>query len=186
MDSTPLLNCPVMAELVARHRPPGYRPRRPFPALVESIVGQQISIKAADSIMAKLRATVPITPAALATADPRRLRRAGLSRAKALYVRELAKFADQGGLRGLSRLEDAQVTERLVTVKGIGVWTTEMFLMFSLGRPDVWPIGDGGIQRALVKLYGARTPKQMMAIGERYRPVRSHAAWYLWRSLGDG
>jgi DNA-3-methyladenine glycosylase II len=173
-----------MADLVARHRPPGFRPRRPFPSLVESIVSQQISVKAADSIMAKLRATVPIDPKSLARTDPRKLRRAGLSRAKALYVRELAKFADQGGLRGLSRLEDQQIIERLTTVKGIGVWTTEMFLMFSLGRPDVWPIGDGGIQRALIKLYQARTPKQMMEIGERYRPVRSQAAWYLWRSLG--
>lgn len=174
-----------MADLVARHRPPGYRPRRPFPALVESIIGQQISIKAADSIMAKLKATVPIQPEALAAADPRRLRRAGLSRAKALYVRELARFAADGGLRGLSRLEDQAIIERLTKVKGIGVWTTEMFLMFSLGRADVWPIGDGGIQRALVKLYNAKTPKQMTEIGERYRPVRSHAAWYLWRSLSD-
>ena len=174
-----------MADLVARHRPPGFRPRRPFPSLVESIVSQQISIKAADSIMAKLRATVPIQPAALAAADPRRLRRAGLSRAKARYVRELARFAADGGLRGLSRLEDQAIVDRLTQVKGIGVWTTEMFLMFSLGRPDVWPIGDGGIQRALIKLYRARTPRQMMEIGERYRPLRSHAAWYLWRSLTD-
>lgn len=180
---SPLLACDVMAGLVAAHRPPGFRPRRPFPSLVESIVSQQISIKAADSIMTKLRATVPINPASLAQADPRKLRRAGLSRAKALYVRELAKFADKGGLRGLGRLEDQQITERLITVKGIGVWTTHMFLMFSLRRPDVWPIGDGGIQRALIKLYNAKTPKQMMEIGERFRPVRSHAAWYLWRGL---
>ena len=175
-----------MADLVARYRPPDFRPRRPFPALVESIVGQQISIKAADSIMARLKATVPIQPQALAEADPRRLRRAGLSRSKALYVRELSKFAADGGLRGLSRLEDQQIVERLTTIKGIGVWTVEMFLMFSLNRTDVWPIGDGGIQRALVSLFKARTPKQMMEIGERYRPVRSHAAWYLWRSLHNG
>lgn len=183
---SPLRTCSVMADLVERYRPPGFRPRRPFPALVESIVGQQISIHAADSIMARLKAAVPIDPESLASADPRRLRRAGLSRAKALYVRELSKFAADGGLRGLGRLEDQQIIERLTTVKGIGVWTTEMFLMFSLGRPDVWPIGDGGIQRALIKLFNAKTPKQMMEIGERYRPVRSHAAWYLWRSLHNG
>ncbi|HWA15386.1 MAG TPA: hypothetical protein VG817_03080, partial [Gemmatimonadales bacterium] len=118
-----------MADLVARHPPPAFRPRRAFPALVESIVSQQISIKAADSIMARLKATVPIDPESLAKADPRKLRRAGLSRAKALYVRELAKFADGGGLRGLSRLDDQQIIERLTAVKGIGVWTTEMFLM---------------------------------------------------------
>lgn len=180
---SPLRTCSVMAELVDRHRPPGFRPRRPFPSLVESIVSQQISVKAADSIMARLKATVPIDPESIAKVDPRKLRRAGLSRAKALYVRELAKFADKGGLRGLSRLEDQQIIERLTAVKGIGVWTAEMFLMFSLGRPDVWPLGDGGIQRALIQFYNVKTPKQMMEIGERYRPVRSHAAWYLWRGL---
>jgi DNA-3-methyladenine glycosylase II len=174
-----------MADLVARHRPPAFRPRRAFPSLVDAIVSQQISIKAADSIMRKLKAAVPIQPEALAEADPRKLRRAGLSRAKALYVRELARFAADGGLRGLSRLSDQDIVERLTAVKGIGVWTTEMFLMFSLGRADVWPIGDGGIQRALIKLYKVKTPKQMMEVGERYRPVRSHAAWYLWRSLSD-
>lgn len=174
-----------MADLVARHRPPAFRPRRAFPSLVESIISQQISIKAADSIMARLKAAVPIQPEALAKADPRKLRRAGLSRAKALYVRELARFAADGGLRGLSRLGDQEIIDRLTTVKGVGVWTTEMFLMFSLGRPDVWPIGDGGIQRALIRLYKAKTPRQMMEIGERYRPFRSHAAWYLWRSLTD-
>ncbi len=174
-----------MSDLVTRHRAPVFRLRRAFPSLVESIVSQQISVKAADSIMARLRATVPIEPEALGQADPRRLRRAGLSRAKARYVRELSRFAVGGGLRGLGKLSDEAIIERLTTVKGIGVWTSEMFLMFSLGRPDVWPIGDGGIQRALIKLYRVKTPTQMMAIGEQFRPLRSHAAWYLWRSLSD-
>ncbi len=174
-----------MADLVARHRSPVFKPRRAFPSLVDAIVSQQISVKAADSIMAKLRTLVPIQPEALAEADPRRLRRAGLSRAKALYVRELARFTVDGGLRGLGKLSDEAIIERLTSVKGVGVWTTEMFLMFALGRPDVWPIGDGGIQRALIKLYRVTTPKQMLAVGEQFRPMRSHAAWYLWRSLTD-
>jgi DNA-3-methyladenine glycosylase II len=178
-----LLTCPIMAELVARHQPPRFKPEPAFPSLVEAIVSQQISGKAAASIMGHLRALVPIRPAALAGADPRRLRRAGLSRAKAVYVRELARFAVGGGLLGLHRLEDAAIVERLTSVKGIGVWTAEMFLMFSLGRPDVWPIGDGGIQRAALNLYGARTPKSLTKLGEKFRPFRSHAAWYLWRSL---
>ena len=178
-----LLTCPIMAELVARHQPPRFDPEPAFPSLVGAIVSQQISGKAAAYIMARLRTLVPIRPAALAGADPRRLRRAGLSRAKALYVRELARFTVDGGLRGLYRLEDAAIIERLTSVKGVGVWTAEMFLMFSLGRPDVWPIGDGGIQRAALNLYRARTPRSLAKLGERFRPYRSHAAWYLWRSL---
>ena len=110
-----------MADLVARHRPPAITPQPPFPALVDAIVSQQISGKAAASILARLAELVPIRPAALASADLRRLRRAGLSRAKASYVRELARFAEAGGLRGLGRLSDAAVIERLVQVKGVGV-----------------------------------------------------------------
>jgi DNA-3-methyladenine glycosylase II len=184
-DSTPapLLACPVMSGLVARYRAPAFPPRQPFPSLVDAIVSQQISGKAADSIMARLRTLVAIRPAELADAELRRLRRAGLSRAKATYVRELARFARDGGLRGLARLPDQAIVERLTTVKGVGVWTAEMFLIFSLGRPDVWPVGDGGVQRAALNLYGVKTPKRLAELGERFRPWRSHAAWYLWRSL---
>jgi DNA-3-methyladenine glycosylase II len=174
-----------MADLVARHRPPRFEPQQPFPSLVDAIVSQQISGKAAASIMNRLRELVPIRPAALATADLRRLRRAGLSRAKATYVRELARFAQAGGLRGLARLPDDAVVARLTAVKGVGTWTAEMFLIFSLHRPDVWPAGDGGVQRSALTLYGARTPKQVAALGERFRPVRTSAAWYMWRALDD-
>ncbi|HKV75316.1 MAG TPA: hypothetical protein VJN95_12425, partial [Gemmatimonadales bacterium] len=109
----------------------------------------------------------------------------GLSRAKAQAVRDLARFTEAGGLRGLSRLSDEAVVERLIRVKGIGTWTVDMFLMFSLGRQDVWPIGDGGVQRAAANLYGARTRPALLKLGERFRPFRSHAAWYLWRSLEE-
>lgn len=185
MTDNPLLACPIMADLVARHRPPTFEPQPPFPSLVDAIISQQISGKAAASILARLTELVPIRPAALATADLRRLRRAGLSRAKATYVRELARFTVAGGLRGLARLPDQAVVERLVQVKGVGVWTAEMFLIFSLQRPDVWPVGDGGVQRAAYNLYGVKTRKALEKLGERFRPVRSHAAWYCWRSLSD-
>ncbi len=174
-----------MTGLVARHPPPTIRPQPPFPALVDAIVSQQISGKAAASIMARLAEVTPIRPATLAVADPRRLRSAGLSRAKATYVRELARFARAGGLRGLSRMSDAAVVERLVQVKGIGVWTAEMLLIFSLNRPDVWPVGDGGIQRAAARLYRVHARSRLQRLGERFRPVRSSAAWYLWRSLEE-
>jgi DNA-3-methyladenine glycosylase II len=185
MNPNPLLACPVMAGLVERHRPPAFVEQTPFLSLVDAIVSQQISGKAAASIMGRLTELVPIRPGTLARADLRTLRRAGLSGAKATYIRELARFAQAGGLRGLSRLPDDAVVERLIQVKGIGVWTAEMFLIFSLHRPDVWPVGDGGIQRAAQHLYGVKTRKALEALGERFRPVRTHAAWYCWRSLEE-
>jgi DNA-3-methyladenine glycosylase II len=174
-----------MADLVRRFPPPGFPRQRPFPSLVDAIVSQQISGKAAESIMARLTSLVPIRPASLAAADLRRLRQAGLSRAKVVYVRELARFAGRGGLRGLARLADEDIVVRLTTIKGVGVWTAEMFLIFSLRRPDVWPVGDGGIQRAGLRLYRARTARQLQQVGERFRPFRSYAAWYFWRSLSE-
>ncbi len=180
-----LLRCPVMADLIARHVPPRFEPQQPFPSLVDAIVSQQISGKAAASIMNHLRELVPIRPTTVAKANLRTLRRAGLSRAKATYVRGLARFAVAGGLRGLARLPDEEIVERLTSVKGVGVWTAEMFLIFSLQRPDVWPVGDGGVQRSARFLYGARTPKQLAAVGQRFRPVRTTAAWYMWRALDD-
>jgi len=181
-----LLACPIMAGLVARHGPARLSRRQPFESLVGAIISQQISGKAADSIAANLRARVELTPAGLLAAHHRTLRAAGLSRAKALYLRELAAFARDGGLRGLQRLEDEVVIERLTAVKGIGRWTAEMFLMFSLARPDVWPVGDGGVQRAAQLLYRVRSPRRLQALGDRFRPWRSHAAWYFWRALDAG
>jgi DNA-3-methyladenine glycosylase II len=180
-----LLADPVMADLVRRHPPPDFPPQQPFHSLVDAIVSQQISGKAAASIMGRLRQSVPVRPATLAGADLRRLRRVGLSRAKAVYVRELARFARDGGLRGLGRLPDEVIVERLTAVKGVGVWTAEMFLIFCLRRGDVWPVGDNGIQRAAAALYGAKSRRSLIALGERFRPTRTHASWYLWRSLSD-
>lgn len=181
-----LLSCPIMADLVARHIPPRIETVQPFLSLVDAIVSQQISGKAADSIMARLQSLVAIRPGAIATADLRLLRRAGLSRAKARYVRALGRFALAGGLRGLARRSDAEIVERLTQVDGVGPWTAEMFLIFCLQRPDVWPVGDGGVQRAGLRLYGAKTPKALERIGDRFRPFRTSAAWYFWRSLEDG
>lgn len=178
-----LCRCPIMSGLRDRHGPVRLSIRSGFPSLVDAIASQQISGRAAETILGRLRRQVGSSQRALASAHLRRLRGAGLSRAKALATRDLARYAQAGGLRGLSRLTDEAVVERLVQVRGIGTWTAEMFLMFSLGRPDVWPIGDGGVQRAAAQLYGARTKAALERLGEQFRPWRSHAAWYLWRSL---
>ncbi|MEO8635354.1 MAG: DNA-3-methyladenine glycosylase 2 family protein [Gemmatimonadales bacterium] len=172
-----------MSGLVLRHGPMTFERKSPFEALVGAIISQQISGKAAASIAARLRTRVTFDPAALARAHPMTLGAAGLSRAKATYLRELAQFALAGGLNALETEDDDAVVERLTSVKGIGRWTAEMFLMFSLGRPDVWPVGDGGVQRAALQLYRVRSPRRLAQLGERFRPFRSHAAWYLWRSI---
>lgn len=179
----PLLTCPIMSGLVQRHGPMTFEPELPFEALIGAIISQQISGKAAASIAARLKQRVALEPSALARAHHMTLRAAGLSRAKAISLRELARFALAGGLSDLDRLEDEVVVERLTSVKGVGRWTAEMFLMFSLGRPDVWPLGDGGVQRAALQLYRIRSPRRLAQLGERFRPFRSHAAWYLWRSI---
>lgn len=178
-----LLDDAIMSGLVLAHGPMDLAPLPAFETLLRSIVSQQISTRAAETIVGRLGERMELVPAAIARAHQRRLQAAGLSRAKARYVRELARFALDGGLEGLDALDDQGVVERLTSVCGIGVWTAEMFLIFALNRPDVWPIGDGGIQRAARTLYRVRAPRALMRLGERFQPWRTHAAWYLWRSL---
>ncbi|MEO8031997.1 MAG: DNA-3-methyladenine glycosylase 2 family protein [Gemmatimonadota bacterium] len=181
----PLLADPTMAALCQQHGPARLKTRPAFESLLGAIASQQISGRAAATILGRLRRRVGFTQRALATAHLNTLRASGLSRAKSLATRDLARFARAGGLRGLDRMSDESVIERLIQVRGIGVWTAHMFLMFSLGRVDVWPIGDGGVQRAAATLYGTTDQETLLDLGERFRPWRSHAAWYLWRSL-DG
>jgi len=134
-----LAGCPIMAGLCERHGPVRLTSQPAFESLVDAIVSQQISGRAAEAILSRLRERVSLQPVALANADLRKLRGVGLSRAKATYVREFARFADRGGLDGIETLPDDEVKQRLISVKGIGAWTAEMFLIFSLNRPDVWP-----------------------------------------------
>ena len=171
-----------------------------FRALVEAIVAQQIAWQAARAIFARVcaiygaSATNPRgrfpTPQQVLATSPRRLRSAGLSRSKVAYIRDIAACAADGRLplSRLGRMSDEAVIECLTAVKGIGRWTAQMFLMFSVGHPDVLPVGDLGIQnamRAAYKLRRAPKPEKMTRIGEPWRPYRSVACWYLWRSRRD-
>jgi DNA-3-methyladenine glycosylase II len=165
-----------------------------FDALVRSIVFQQLSGKAAGTIHRRFCALYPKNrPRAdlvLAT-DDARLRGAGLSRQKVAYLRDLSsRVVDRSlPLAHLGRLPDDAILEHLVQVKGIGKWTVQMFLMFRLGRPDVLPDLDLGVQNAIQRAYGLKkrpTPKEVLRIGERWRPHASVASWYLWRSLENG
>jgi DNA-3-methyladenine glycosylase II len=162
----------------------------PFAALVEAILYQQITGKAAATIHRRLREAVgrkhprPLDIESLSDAH---LRSAGLSRQKIGYLRDLALKARNGlPLGRLRRLADDDVVAALVGVKGIGRWTAEMFLMFRLGRPDVLPVDDYGIRKAMQRAYGKRAlpePDWMRRTAEPWRPYRSVASWYLWRSL---
>jgi DNA-3-methyladenine glycosylase II len=163
-------------------------------ALVRSIVYQQLSGKAAATIHGRFAALFhpqPFPdPHAILARDDEALRACGLSRQKIASLRDLCSRVASGSLplAELDGLPDLQVTEHLTQVRGIGRWSAEMFLMFHLGRLDVWPSGDLGIQKGVARLYGLRkrpTPKRMEQLGEPFRPYRTVASWYLWR-LVDG
>jgi DNA-3-methyladenine glycosylase II len=161
-------------------------------ALVGSIISQQLSTKAAATIFGRFLALFPGSEipdaAAIAALDAAALRAVGLSGQKVGYLRDLSARIADGRLRldELETLPDEDVIERLTAVKGFGRWTAEMFLMFRLHRPDVLPVGDLGIVKAVQKLYGLRKtpdPKRILKIGDAWRPYRSVASWYLWQSL---
>ncbi len=168
------------------------RPREHYGALVRSIVGQQLSTKAAAAIYGRLTERFgdrTPTPEEVLADDPEALRAAaGLSRAKVSFLRSLAEHALDGSLEldKLGRLPDEQVIAELIAVKGLGVWTAHMFLMFHLQRPDVLPVGDLGIRRAMMLTYeldSLPAPAEMETIAEPWRPHRTLASRILWRSL---
>jgi DNA-3-methyladenine glycosylase II len=184
---------PVLGRVIKKHRtrsPLDAPTLDPFPALVRTITGQQISTKAAATIHGRLIASMPggVTPEALLALSDDQFRQAGLSRQKIGYLRDLASKVQSGELPvgSLHELDDEAVIEAIVKVKGLGRWSAEMFLMFRLRRPDVLPVGDLGIVTAIYRLYGLRKkPKaaRIIKIGEAWRPYRTVACWYLWRSL---
>jgi DNA-3-methyladenine glycosylase II len=191
---------PVMAEIIERVGPcelgsrtdRGGPARDHYGALLRAIVGQQLSVSAARSIHGRLTdrfgGRTP-SPAELLADDPDELRAAaGLSRAKVLFLRDLAERLETRELvlGDLDQLSDEEVSARLLEVKGIGQWTADMFLIFHLGRPDVLPVGDLGIRRAAMIAYGLRKlpqPARLVKLGRPWRPWRSVASWYLWASL---
>ena len=161
----------------------------PFQTLARSIVGQQISVKAAQSVWNRLAGAVPaVAPEAVAGLRLRRLRACGLSGRKSEYLRELARHFVDGAIQveRWPEMEDEAVIAELVQVRGIGRWTAEMLLMFSLLRPNVLPVDDLGLRRAASRHYfdGEDVDAdELRAFGARWEPWRSVATWYLWRSL---
>ncbi len=163
-----------------------------FSALIRAITGQQLSTKAAATIFSRLVALMPdgITPDALSRLTDEQMRGVGMSRQKIAYFRDLCEKSLGGvvPLEALDSMSDEDVILSLTKVKGIGRWSAEMFLMFRLHRPDVLPVDDLGIVNAVKNVYRLRkrpTPDRIRKIGEAWRPYRSVASWYLWRSLDN-
>lgn len=172
----------------------GVRKRDPFQVLSSSIIGQQLSTKAADTIQRRVYelvgAKTRLTPAHLLAQTPEALRGCGLSNAKVKWLLELARRVDSGELdfRKLAKMDDATALETLDALPGVGVWTAEMFMMFAMDRIDIFSLGDVGLRNGVNKLFndGAKLDEAAtLALVERWGPYRSVASWYLWR-MGDG
>jgi DNA-3-methyladenine glycosylase II len=187
---------PVLRDLIRRHGECGLAASQhtdPFVALIRAILSQQLSTKAAATIAARFYALfasrIP-APADVAAISDERLRGVGISGQKVAYLRDLCSRVLDNSLpiHALDEMSDEVVIEKLTEVKGIGRWTAEMFLMFRLHRPDVLPVGDLGIIKAVQRAYGLRkvpTAARLVRLGEAWRPYRSIACWYLWASLDN-
>lgn len=186
---------PVMASIIKRAGPLTLEPepRSPYESLFRSIVYQQLTGKAAGTILKRVLALFPRTkfpkPEQVFSTPDEAFRSAGLSRSKTAAIKDLAAHAAEGkipSLRQTERMSNEELIELLTQVRGIGPWTVEMFLIFTLGRPDVLPVSDYGVRKGYAVAYGKKelpTPKQLLTIGESWAPYRSIAAWYLWRVL---
>lgn len=177
--------------LIARQGPLIHEPRTDyFGSLARSIVGQQISVKAAASIFGRLQERTALDPTRVAVLDEAACKEIGLSRSKARYLQDLARHfvTDSAVFNHFESLNDDAVIAELTKIKGIGVWTAQMFLMFTLGRLDVFAPDDVGLQRAMMRLYDWQElpPRaELAAFAEQWRPYRTIASWHLWHMLDN-
>jgi len=189
------LSDPIMRRVIRTIGPSTLEPqlgRSPYEALVRAVVYQQLHGRAAAAIFGRLVALFEgpgfPSPAAMLAMSTRRMRGAGLSRAKVRAIKDIARKAEAGVVparRVIARLGDDEIVERLIAARGVGRWTVEMLLIFTLGRQDVLPADDYGVRDGYRASYGLKalpTPKALLEYGERWRPHRSTAAWYLWRA----
>lgn len=182
----------VMAKLIELYKPCTLKPQTDyFEVLCESIISQQLSVKASDTIVKRFRSLYtednPFSPLSVRNTPSEKITSVGVSRAKTSYIKDLAeKYQTDLESQDFQKLSDEDIISLLTRVKGIGRWTAEMFLIFSLNRLDILPLGDLGIKRAVTIEYELKelaTPKELLEIGKKWRPYSSVASWYLWRSL---
>ena len=186
----------TLARLIKKVGPCTLKPRSrrsPFESLVKAVTYQQLNGTAAGTIFKRLLALFPgkrfPSPEDLLATSDERLRSAGLSRAKVAAIKDIAAKTISGVVpasRQVSRLSNEEIVERLTSIRGVGPWTVEMFLIFTLGRTDILPATDYGVRKGFALVYGWKdlpAPKELLEHGERWRPHRTTAAWYLWRAL---
>ena len=160
-----------------------------FHSLINSIIGQQISVSAADSMKNKFfNIKTNITPLSVSKFKTNDLRKCGLSRQKILYIRNISKFfiENKSFIKNIEKYSEDEIFNRLIQIKGVGKWTIHMFLMFSYGSPNIFPIGDLGFLKAISKLYNHKLPiseRKLKHLNKKWSPYSSQATWYLWRSL---
>jgi DNA-3-methyladenine glycosylase II len=185
----------ILARVIRQVGPVDVRPPRgvsPYMSLVQAVAHQQLTGKAAKTILGRVLALYPgkkfPDPEDLLKTPNRKLRAAGFSWAKVYAVKDIAAKTIEGVIpesRALVRMSNDEIIERLTTVRGVGPWTVEMMLIFKLGRPDVWPVTDFGVRKGIALLYKMKelpSVQETLEFGERWRPHRSAAAWYLWRA----
>lgn len=181
---------PIIAELIVSYPEGGlHNYHNGFYTLTRAIVGQQISVKSADAIWARFASLLgSFSPETYLQLDPEQLRNCGLSRQKIAYIRNLAEAWQQGLLTPQlwNQMSDREIMKQLMEIRGIGIWTAEMFLIFHLHRPDILPLGDLGLLNAIKLHYNQGQPlskAQIQEIAKSWQPYRTVATWYLWRSL---
>jgi DNA-3-methyladenine glycosylase II len=188
-----MFNDPILEQLVKKYPKPHFQDRSRFlmREMIESVVSQQLSVKAADTIFARFvglfsNGEFPTAETILKT-DDETLRSAGLSYSKVSYIKSIANafISDLVDVEKIKKQSDEEVIGELTQIKGIGRWTAVMILISTLKRPDVFSIGDLGLRNAITKLYGITDRKEMVALAETWKPNRSTACWYLWRSAED-
>jgi DNA-3-methyladenine glycosylase II len=186
----------ILGQIIKKVGPCALKPknrRSPFEALVQSVAYQQLNGTAAATILGRVKALYPgrrfPTPEDLLATPDGLLRAAGLSRAKTAAIKDIAAHTLAGVVptsRAIVKLSDAEILERLTAVRGVGPWTVHMLLIFTLGREDILPVTDYGVRKGFALAYGLKElpdPKELLEHGERWRPHRTTAAWYLWRAL---
>lgn len=189
-------NDPILAKVIQEHPRPSFTPHTNYyQELVESIISQQLSVKAAATILKRFKALFTSdfpNPAEILDEEIETFRSVGLSRQKAGYIRDLAEKVLDGTVTfdHLDSLSNQEVIDELIQIKGVGVWTIHMFLMFCMGRLDIFPTGDLGIKNGIQKLYGFTekpTPEDMEAVAKKYywHPYETIASWYVWQSLNN-
>lgn len=182
---------PILGAVIKNQRLAPLEPRTDyFAALVRSIIGQQVSVAAARAIAGRFEERTKMDPSKVVALADEDIRAIGLSRQKAGYIRDLAEHFvhDPAVYNHLEKMSDDEVISDLIAIKGIGVWTAQMFLMFTLGRPDVFAPDDAGLQRAMMRLYGWELlphKKELVATAEKWQPYRTVACLHLWHSLDN-